>query len=883
MATPGQASDKTRAPELVTPLGLTGDVVGERGFFAWAAITAIEATGATAHIPSQRNVRAVRSVDRTLYRERNRIERFFNRLKHFRGIATRYFKTANNFLAALHLASAQSGQGSMSPLRSTTLFFALSVFSLLGRRYHRSMARIFISYSKKHAAVTERIASHLEEAGHDVWWDVNLLAGHAFRDAIKEQLVASDLVVVIWTQASIRSQWVIAEAQHGFERGVLLPLLHSDANAADIPMPFGNLHTVSTADLDGLLKQIEARNGSVVPSKAAKATSVMGAFFNPSERPLPSEPQTWDLSALYNDPSEIEADLLRLEDSCAAFSSAYRGRLADLSGQDMLACLTDYGEIDETAGRIMSYLGLRRYSDTHDNEAFQLMSETQARVSAITESLVFFSLEVTKLTDSQIAAMMREVPKLGKYRAVLAHMRMMAPHQLSERDELALHRASEQIATLKQDFDNRMGTLQVNLRYPSYPDERLPLEAALNRFTDPETEVREAALEGLSEALAEQGDALLDINLRLIRDQARTADARGFTRPDASRLLAERVQPKWIDAIMSTLVASHSQTTHRYYALKAKWLGDTGLKYQDRNAPLPAITPTYTYREALEIVHETFDSVSPRLGQLLHEFFTSRWVDARPVESRAPGAFVHPTVPSAHPFVHTHFYGTSRDVITLGSMMGHGTVQALAQRNGPLLDQSPLSFSNAIASFFETLVTESLMLRAPDQARLVLTAGFLEDRLNTIERQAMFFRFEKKTHQLAVSNSDVNVKDVNALWIAEQKAFLGPDAVVPEAVGWTWAYIPHFVHSPFYTVTYAFGGLLSSVMYAAYLEEREGHSSRFIKRLLRAMDAGGTVDLAGKLEILEIDPEDRATWRTGVEVTSAIIDTLVNVDFAKMR
>ncbi len=743
------------------------------------------------------------------------------------------------------------------------------------------MTKIFISYAKKHAAVTERIASHLEAAGHDVWWDVNLLAGHAFRDSIKAQLLASDLVVVIWTQASIRSHWVIAEAQHGFERGVLLPLLHSDVDPADIPMPFGNLHTVPTADLDGLLKQIEARNGPVMPSKAAKATSVMGAFFKPSERPLPSEPQAWDLSALYDDPSEIEADILRLEDFCGAFSSAYRGRLAGLSGQAMLACLTDYGEIDEIAGRIISYLELRRYSDTCDNEAFQLLSGTQTRMSAITEPLVFFSLEVAKLSDSQIAAMMREAPGLGKYRAVLAHMRMMAPHQLSEQEELALHKASEQQSLLVQDFDSRMATLQVNLRYPSFPDEKLPLEAALNRFTNPEAEVRKAALEGLSEALAKQGDALLDINLRVIRDMAREADARGFDRPDASRLLAERVQPEWIDAMMSTLVAGHSQTAHRYYALKGKWLGEAGLKYHDRNAPLPASAPTFTYREALEIVHETFDSVSPRLGQLVHKFFTSRWVDARPVESRVPGAFVHPTVPSAHPFVHVHFHRTSRDVITLGSMMGHGVVQALGQRNGPLVDTWPLSFSNAIATFFETLVTERLMLRAPDEAQLVLTAGLLEDRLNTIERQAMFFRFEQKVHKLVLSNPDVNVEDVNALWIAEQKALLGPDADVPESVGWTWSYIPHFVHSPFYTVTYAFGGLLSSVMYAAYLEEREAHSSRFVERLLRAIEAGGTLDLAGKLEILEINPNDRATWRGGVEVTSAIIDTLGGVDFAK--
>lgn len=175
-------------------------------------------------------------------------------------------------------------------------------------------------------------------------------------------MLASDFVVVIWTQASVQSPWVIAEAQHGFERSVLLPLIHPDIDPADVPMPFGNLHMASIADLDGLLKRVNSDPGPAAPAEKAKSTTVMGAFFNPLERKLPSQPQAWDLSALYNDPSEIEPDRLRLADLCDAFSTNYRGRLASLTGQEMLACLAEYGDIDETAGRIMSYVGLTKYS-----------------------------------------------------------------------------------------------------------------------------------------------------------------------------------------------------------------------------------------------------------------------------------------------------------------------------------------------------------------------------------------------------------------------------------------------------------------------------------------------------------------------------------------
>ncbi len=105
MLTPGQASDKTTTPELLRGLSLAGDVVADRGYYARAIIDMIEARGANAHIPSQSNVRVRRSVDPRLYRQRNLIERFFNKLKHFRAIATRYHKLARNFLAAIALAA----------------------------------------------------------------------------------------------------------------------------------------------------------------------------------------------------------------------------------------------------------------------------------------------------------------------------------------------------------------------------------------------------------------------------------------------------------------------------------------------------------------------------------------------------------------------------------------------------------------------------------------------------------------------------------------------------------------------------------------------------------------------------------------------------------
>ena len=101
----GQSSDKTLAPILLEGLKPERDLVADRGYDARAIIDLVESRGGRAHIPTCRDRKVQRSVDHALYRQRNLIERFFNKLKHFRRIATRYDKTARNFLAAVALVS----------------------------------------------------------------------------------------------------------------------------------------------------------------------------------------------------------------------------------------------------------------------------------------------------------------------------------------------------------------------------------------------------------------------------------------------------------------------------------------------------------------------------------------------------------------------------------------------------------------------------------------------------------------------------------------------------------------------------------------------------------------------------------------------------------
>lgn len=743
------------------------------------------------------------------------------------------------------------------------------------------MTKIFISYTRKYLSSTQQLADRLEAEGYDVWWDVNLLAGHAFRDAIDEQLEASDVVIVIWTPTSIKSPWVIAEAQHAWNKNALLPLIHPDVDARDIPKPFGTLHSLPVDDFRELLKQLEGRCGVRPQSKQAAAVSPLDSFFQKkiaTKNSFQTQPTPWDLSSLYSEPIEpaIRDDLTRLNQLCFAFLSTYRGRVSGLSGQELFQCLHDYGKISDLGGRIISYRGLRRYSNVRDIESRQALENAQASILSSTKQINFLTHELNRLSEPRLEQLYRDSLELRTYRPVLDRLRTLRPYLLSEEEERKFTDLNAAQTRLAQDFDDRVSGLKVEIDHPVHRNKTFGLERALTEMNSVNAEVAESAFIGLTDALTSQIEEQFQVHRRLILAKSNEDRARKLPSPEHSRLLLEGIQPSWMNMVNKAVYDGYAQTTHRYYAQKAKWFNVERMAYHRRNASIPFETLEFTWAEAVDTVCETFNGLSPILGNLVRRFFSEGWVDARLSDERAPGAFSHPTVFGANPFVHVHFNGGPRSAIGLGGMLAHGVFQYLGTLNGPLLDHFSTTLSSAFATFFETLVTELLMLRVDSNERIPLMAGLLEDRLNTIERQASYHSFERQLHDLVVANPEVNVNKICSVWKRTQENCVGPSIDVDPRVGVMWSYIPHFVHSPFVTSTYAFGGILASVMYANYLEDRTTESSGFVDKIIRAMKAGGTVDFHGALQILEIDPNDPTTWQRGVDVTSAIVDNLVD-------
>ncbi|WP_375550438.1 M3 family oligoendopeptidase [Rhodophyticola porphyridii] len=584
--------------------------------------------------------------------------------------------------------------------------------------------------------------------------------------------------------------------------------------------------------------------------------------------PLGDLPE-WDLSDLYTaqDAPELARDMGWLEGECADFAATYEGKLAGLSPDEMLDCVLRYEKIDLVSERIMSFAGLRYYQHTTDPARAKFMSDCQDRITAFTTPLVFFSLEFNRISDDTYEALMAGNADLARYRPVFDRMRAMKPYQLSDELERFLHdQSTVGAAAWNKLFDETIAGLGFGVE-----GERLGIEATLNLLTDQDRARREAGARALVATFQTRLGLFARVHNTLAKEKEIEDRWRKLPSPQAGRHLANHVEPEVVEALRNAVVAAYPRLSHRYYALKAKWLGLETLEVWDRNAPLPMEdTRLVNWEEARATVTDAYAAFDPRLADLAEPFFTDGWIDAAVKDGKAPGAFAHPTVVDVHPYVMLNYLGKPRDVMTLAHELGHGVHQWLAAGQGELLSSTPLTLAETASVFGEMLTFRKLLDAAetPEQKK-VLLAGKVEDMINTVVRQIAFYDFECKLHD-ARREGELTPDDINALWMSVQAESLGPVFNFMEGYETFWAYIPHFVHSPFYVYAYAFGDGLVNALYAVYAEGEPGFQEKYFEML----KAGGSKHHKELLAPFGLDASDPAFWDKGLSMIEGFIDEL---------
>lgn len=612
--------------------------------------------------------------------------------------------------------------------------------------------------------------------------------------------------------------------------------------------------------------------GMTVPSahagaagSAAKSADVLG--------PLPE----WDLSHLYPsmDSPLFQADLERALAESQAFAALYRGKLAEIAEREdgpaaLAGAVAAYERLEDLLGRIMSYAGLVYSGDTTDPKRAKFYGDTQDRMTTASTELLFFGLELNRIEPVLMERIATQAP-LSHWKPWIDDLAKDKPHQLEDRIEELFHEKSVTgRAAWNRLFDETIASLRFKVN-----GEELTLELTLNKLQDADGAVRKAAAEALGEVFRGQLRTFALITNTLAKDKEISDRWRHFEDVADSRHLANRVEREVVDALVSAVREAYPRLSHRYYKLKAKWFGREALDFWDRNAPLPQVEQRIIpWAEARDTVLDAYGAFSADMAGIARRFFDESWIDAPARPGKAPGAFAHPTVPSAHPYVLVNYQGKPRDVMTLAHELGHGVHQVLAAPNGALMAPTPLTLAETASVFGEMLTFRKLLDGTSDpKQRKAMLAAKVEDMINTVVRQIAFYSFERKVHE-ARKQGELTAEALCELWMSVQAESLGPAITLGPGYEPFWCYIPHFIHSPFYVYAYAFGDCLVNSLYGVYRNAAEGFQERYFALL----SAGGTKHHSELLAPFGLDARDPAFWQIGLNMIEGLIVELEGME-----
>jgi oligoendopeptidase F len=581
----------------------------------------------------------------------------------------------------------------------------------------------------------------------------------------------------------------------------------------------------------------------------------------------------WNLDDLYpgTDSPALQHDLEQAAAECAAFEEAYKGKLQAIAtgegaGKALAEALKRYEAIEDKLGRLISYASLLYAGDSSDPQRAKFYGDVQEKLTAASIHLLFFTLELNRVDDAALEAAMDD-PAFGHYRPWIEDVRKEKPFQLEDRVEQLFHEKSVTgYSAWNRQFDETINALRFKVG-----GKELPIEPTLNLLQDADGKKRKVAAEALAKTFKANLRGFTLITNTLAKDKEISDRWRGFKDIADARHLSNRVEREVVDALVDAVRNAYPKLSHRYYALKAKWFGKKRLPHWDRNAPLPKVAQrTISWEDARGTILTAYGAFSPTMAEVAEDFFEKRWIDAPVRPGKQPGAFSHPTVPSAHPYVMMNYQGRPRDVMTLAHELGHGVHQVLAAPNGALMAPTPLTLAETASVFGEMLTFRKLLAQTTDKKqRKAMLAAKVEDMINTVVRQIAFYSFERKVHTER-RNGELTSDKLCELWMSVQAESLGPAIELKPGYETFWVYIPHFIHSPFYVYAYAFGDCLVNSLYAVYEQSEAGFAERYLDMLA----AGGTKHHSELLAPFGLDARDPKFWDRGLDVIANLISEL---------
>ncbi len=576
----------------------------------------------------------------------------------------------------------------------------------------------------------------------------------------------------------------------------------------------------------------------------------------------------WDLSEIYlnyKDP-KIEKDQKKINNSVKTFVVKWKGKIKTLDGNEISNCLREYEKINEKLGLLSTHSSLSFAGNMEDEEISRYNSKISDWISQLFSKIVFVSLEIASVNDKVFNQWVKN--KYSKrWIPLIKNLRKRRRFQLSPLVEEIL---IEKSATGRSAWVRLFDETSAALRFP-FNKQLLTEAEILNKLSDSNSENRKIAGKSLSKVLKENKKIFGMILNVISRDKFIEDNKRGFKSSLSSRNLDNDVEDEVVDSLVKAVDEQMPNLTHRYYKWKAKEFKKKKLDWWDRNAPLSiSQDENINWDKAKSIVLDSFDEFNPKVSQIAEKFFKNNWIDADVRIGKASGAFAHPSVPSLHPYILVNYQGKVRDIMTLAHELGHGIHQVLASKQGLLLSDTPLTLAETASVFGEMLVFRNLLNQSSKKKRKEMLANKIEDMLNTVARQIGFHQFEYNFHD-SRKYGELTPDEISDIWIKTQKHAVGPYVKLDENYRSLWAYIPHFIHTPFYVYAYAFGDCLVNALWAEY---QKSDKKDFSELYIDLLSSGGSKDHHELLKPFGLSVYKKNFWHNGLKSITNMIDEL---------
>lgn len=582
----------------------------------------------------------------------------------------------------------------------------------------------------------------------------------------------------------------------------------------------------------------------------------------------------WNLSDYFSalDGADVKAALVEADKAADAYASTYKGRFATLDGAAFGAALQSYEKLQMQLARLGSYAHMQHSLASDDPEVGRHVQAIEEGLSDIGTKLIFITLELAVIDESVLQEKLKD-KTAAPYAPWLRDLRIYREHLLPEEQEKLMH---ELDVSGRSAWVRLYDSLKAGLTYEV--DGKQLTESEVRALAEePDRALRERAARAIEKTAGANLKIFAHIHNTLSKDGEITDRWRNYTAPDQAQHLANLIEPEVVEALRSAVRQAYPRLSHRYYALKAKWLKLDRLMPWDVRAPLPEVPPAkVSWDEAQRMVEDSYQKFDPRLGAMVHDFFAKGWIDAAPRAGKYSGAYSMPTVPGWHPYIFMNFMERASDVATLAHELGHGVHQILADSQGYLVSSTPLTLAETASVFGEMLTFRALLAAEPDKARKkAMLADKVEDSLGTMIRQIAYDDFEQQLHTRR-KQGELTPDEIDALWVETQSAAFGPAVEFGGVSRHSWALIPHFIHTPFYVYAYAFGECLVNALYMTYTQQPAGFADKYIALL----SSGGKHRHKELLAPFGLDASDPAFWLRGLKLVETMIDELEALDAA---